>query len=751
MTIKKRLLTILVIVGLSWLSMMLTLTTLTTANEVSKYTSAAKSMQFNGIGHLQPPKTLSLTGVLLIPDSGNDRIMAFDFVTGDLIEENFIVDAAHLDLPINAILSADGERILVADQIKGVVQEYDLFGNYIGVFVSLPGPNSAILSSIHGISLGGPPNNDLLVTVGSGANADAVARFDKSGNYLGNLITNTAGGLDAPFDIYMSGETWLVSAGNSDAIHRYTLTGTYIATLTNVASAPRQIAKTAEGHILVANRSGDEAGILRYRADGVLLNRYDPITITGGHYYGVYELPNGNILTTNDNGVYEIDRNGNLIDTKISGNKINARYIEFVPITITRPGLVYLPLLFKNYCHPFVYNEILPYNLKIIEASAGWRCKALSNDVVVAIIDTGVDLDHPDLQANIVPGKTFVSGTSTPNDDHVDGHGSHVAGIVAGVGNNDNIIGVAPHAKIMPVKVIDSEGKGDISDVADGVIWASNNGARIINMSLGTVSTDGLDALLDALNYAQQKGVLIVAAAGNCGNSSYNKNGCAFQNQPNYPAALPMVIAVASTNAADERSSFSNQNDYVEIAAPGSDIYSADKAGGYMKLSGTSQATPHVAGLAALIWSKYPTLTNEQVRAHIINTAKDLGPLGGDEQFGYGRIDVAVASDTSPPTTVASPPPRVNTLSSTTLLSGGNNGSFVPGELLVKLRPGADLKPILTTFRLNTNKVQIIDTIPEIAVRKLSVPVGQEKVILEKLKAANDVVYVTLNYYVSLQ
>jgi type VII secretion-associated serine protease mycosin len=402
---------------------------------------------------------------------------------------------------------------------------------------------------------------------------------------------------------------------------------------------------------------------------------------------------------------------------------------------------IYLPLIAKNSCGAFPFNEFIPYNLSHINADTAWNC-SLGAGVIVAVIDTGVDLDHPDLQPNLVTGKTFVSGTTSPNDDQ--GHGTHVAGIVAGVGNNGGIIGVAPEASIMPVKVLNSSGTGSIFDVADGISWAVDHGARVLNLSLG--SSQNSSTLTSAVNYAYTKGAFIVAAAGNCGDSTYLLNGCTSQDQPQYPAALSNVMAVASVNAADSQSSFSNEGSYVEIAAPGSDIVSAYAGGGYESISGTSQATPHVAGLAAMIWSQLPALSNEQVRARIQATAQDLGTSGRDTKFGYGLIDVEAALRSSSATALAEIP------GVSIPAAAGGAAAFVAGEVLVKMRSSnVSASSIIEKLDSAAGEIRVAAVLPELEVIKLAVPPGQEQQILADLRSVVEVEFAELNYLVTKQ
>jgi hypothetical protein len=272
-----------------------------------------------------------VTTMLLIPDSTNDRVMSFDAQTGNLINANFIPsDSVHLATPKNAILSPSGNTVLVADQIRDVVQEYSLSGAYIRVFAPASGPNPAILDNIRGITL--RPNGNLLVTVGGGANSNAVAQFDPSGNYIGNFVAAGAGGLVSPFDVYYRSTLgdYLVTGFTSDAIHRYDSNGNYLGNLnTDPINVPEQLDEAANLNVLAASFNPDATdGVYEYLPAGTFVGRYDPPSMT--QYNGVYELPNGNLLVTTNTGVHEITRGGVLVNTKYSG--AGAQYIEFVQI-----------------------------------------------------------------------------------------------------------------------------------------------------------------------------------------------------------------------------------------------------------------------------------------------------------------------------------------------------------------------------------------------------------------------------------
>ncbi len=281
-------------------------------------------------------RALLTTGLLLVPDSTSDRIMALDPITGNVIDPNFVPNTPAVGTGINAILSAGGDSILLSDQTGDVVHEFDLDGNYLGIFAPAGGVNTAILDNMRGISL--RPNGNLLVTVAGGANTNAVAEFDTGGNYLGNFIANAAGGLGSPWDPFGRSSDWLVSgSAGTTGLLRYDLAGAFLNVFAPISTFPEQIAEAGNGNVLVANFSpSSNQGVLEYTAAGVFVGRYAPTELGG--YRGVYELPGGTILTTTGAGVHEIDRSGNLVESKITG--ISGRFIEYVapPITCSTPA-----------------------------------------------------------------------------------------------------------------------------------------------------------------------------------------------------------------------------------------------------------------------------------------------------------------------------------------------------------------------------------------------------------------------------
>jgi len=270
-----------------------------------------------------------------------------------------------------------------------------------------------------------------------------------------------------------------------------------------------------------------------------------------------------------------------------------------------------------------------------IEADWAWNTTIGDPSVLVAVIDTGIDWDHPDLAANYVAlGYDWVNDDTDPMDDN--GHGTHCAGIIAAVINNS--IGVAGLAqvRIMAEKGLDQYGQGYEDDLANAIIHAVDQGADILSNSWGSYGESAL--IHDAVKYAYDSGVLVVAAAGNEATSTKL-----------YPAAYDEVIAVSATDAYDNPAYFTNFGEWVELAAPGVDIYSTYWDNTYMSMSGTSMSTPHVSGVAALIWSQFPNMTRDWVRAQLRYAADDLGAPGFDDYYGYGRINARKAVEQAPP------------------------------------------------------------------------------------------------------
>lgn len=407
-----------------------------------------------------------------------------------------------------------------------------------------------------------------------------------------------------------------------------------------------------------------------------------------------------------------------------------------IATTINNPRGSFMPAIFLpgNGCAPaYPFNETIRFNMANINAPDAWECGITGGGVTIAVVDTGVDLDHVDLVGNMVPGASFVPGVVSADDDN--GHGTHVAGSAAAVGNNGGVIGVAPKANIMPVKALDATGSGFFSWIADGIIWAVDNGADIINLSLG--GPQGSFTIDSALQYAQNAGVLIVAAAGNCGDGANLSIGCSFEDQPWYPAWRAETIAVAAVDSNNVQSYFSTSGSYVELSAPGESIYSTVSGNGYTTFSGTSQAAPHVAGLAALVWANEPTLTLQQVRDRLTSTAVDLGPAGRDNQYGYGLIDAAAALGLPATTASGGPDSAESPLFPAAYAAPAQ---FTPGRVLVRFADGLSAAGVLAGLPGGA-AMQVARVIQPVGVTVLTVPVGSELATVAALQALDTVLF----------
>ncbi len=286
--------------------------------------------------------------------------------------------------------------------------------------------------------------------------------------------------------------------------------------------------------------------------------------------------------------------------------------------------------------------------LTALQAQPAWDISTGNPDLIVAILDTGLATNHPEFAGRILPGHNFVSNNEDPYDDN--GHGTHVTGIASAAGNNGiGIAGISWQTKILPVKVLNAQGAGSTYNFAQGIRWAVDNGARVINISAG--ADFGTDAEHDSIKYARSKGVTIVVAAGNTPDG-----------RPEYPGGYDEVIAVSASSRRDSVAGFSSYGDYVDVAAPGINILSTwvrDRKPDYESESGTSMASPMVAGAAALILSVNPNLTPEQVQLLLQQTADDIGDPGFDQKAGWGRINLLRALQQAPAgPKPGSPPPK---------------------------------------------------------------------------------------------
>ncbi|MCK5219155.1 S8 family peptidase [bacterium] len=299
-----------------------------------------------------------------------------------------------------------------------------------------------------------------------------------------------------------------------------------------------------------------------------------------------------------------------------------------------------------------------------INANFAWSIHKGDSSILVAVVDSGVDLDHPDIKERLIPGITIINqeNYTPPSRSGMDdnGHGTHVAGIIAAMTNNNlGISGCSWDGRIMPIKVLNQAGEGMDADIAAGITWAVDAGARIINLSLGGPLEEGAkppQVLQDAIDYAYGHNCLVIAAAGNSGDTIKH-----------YPAAFPRVLAIAATNPSDQRASYSTFGSDIDMAAPGgsggeafsketgilstywnensriTDFMGGSEAGEYAITAGTSMAAALVSGAAAVIWAYHDEWSVDQIENQLKSTAQDIGPAGADEETGSGRIDLLAA------------------------------------------------------------------------------------------------------------
>lgn len=344
-----------------------------------------------------------------------------------------------------------------------------------------------------------------------------------------------------------------------------------------------------------------------------------------------------------------------------------------LPVERIQPNYVYFLLETPN--DSYFPNQ---WGFNAIHVDKAWDKGKGSTSLKVAIIDSGIDKNHPDLAGHVEKSKPIMAGCY--NDGDSNGHGTHVAGVIGALSNNSTgVSGMNWNVTLLGYCVVAPDGKGSSHAVAQGIRDATDDGAKVINMSLGGPSFPNRDyELTSALDYAASKDVVIVAAAGNCGRyapGEYTDQDMAQcywgGNADKYlPASSPHAISVAGTGPQNERASYSNYGSTVDVAAPGGNPTSgssscsstgsncilstwnrtsscpvAGTATGYCSIAGTSMAAPHVTGLAALIRAAKPSLNRAEVQVILQNNALDLGQAGKDDQFGYGLIDAQKSLD----------------------------------------------------------------------------------------------------------
>ena len=306
--------------------------------------------------------------------------------------------------------------------------------------------------------------------------------------------------------------------------------------------------------------------------------------------------------------------------TSKTATELEQYFIKDRLVEYAEPHYVFLP----NEVNDTFYQKY-QWNLPAIGTEEGWSLTRGSKKIKIAVVDTGVDLDHPDLVRRLTTGYNAIDSSNNPDDDN--GHGSHVAGIIASDTNNGvGMAGITWYNPIIPVKVMGADGTGGSFYVAKGIRWAVDHGANVINLSLGNYQT--CDVLEDSIDYALEKDVVVISAAGNDNT-----------DQPSYPAAYGGVLGVAAVDWDGNRADFSNYGDYIDVAAPGVDIPSTYAKGKYAALSGTSMAAPHVTALAGLIRSINPKLKNSEVVDIITRSAQAMKQPVPNPYLGNGIIN----------------------------------------------------------------------------------------------------------------
>ena len=339
-----------------------------------------------------------------------------------------------------------------------------------------------------------------------------------------------------------------------------------------------------------------------------------------------------------------------------------------------------------------------------IEAPAGWDITKGLNTTTIAVLDTGVNINHPDLKNKLVPGWNVVDNNTDLTD--LNGHGTMMMGIAGAQTNNAlGIAGVGIEPKIMMVRICNNaDGWAYYSDMAEAIIYAADKGVKVESISFG--GSGASSTVQTAIDYAYSKGTFVTASAGNSGS-----------NAPSYPAACNHVVAVGATDSNDQKASWSNWGSWVDVTAPGVAIQTTTSGGGYSTCSGTSPATPHVAGIAALLLARDGNLSPDKLENTIEQNSNDLGSAGKDDIFGWGRINLrravaAVGSPAPTPTPAPGPtatpvptptPPKLGSIAGKVMKA--SNSVPIVGAKIVALQGGKTISQALSlsngTYQLN--------------------------------------------------
>ena len=422
------------------------------------------------------------------------------------------------------------------------------------------------------------------------------------------------------------------------------------------------------------------------------------------------------------------------LDTENSPHRINLN-LEVIDTSL---NYAYLPLALRSYTRSYYPNDPdydSQWAWEMIKAPAAWGYSK-GQGVLIAVLDTGADLDHPDLESKVRTDidYDFVNDDDKADDDH--GHGTHVSGIAAAATNNGiGVAGMGWEAMVLPLKIISYDNKGDTIDLVTAIYYAADNGADVINMSVGGTTNPCCycpASVQAAVDYAYSQGVVLVAASGSSGSSAEM-----------FPANCEHVLGVAATDRHDARAGTSNYGNHVSVAAPGLGIYSTGRNGEYYFGSGTSMATPYVAGMAALLIARYPAYTPDEIASAILDNADDIGPTGWDPYFGCGRINAHRSlsqgkRDDSPFCLQEIGRWAADGIEAST-------APFVPGEIIVFFQPGAKIETTVQQYKSNA------EFLPEIGAWRVLVLPGQERAVLDRLRGNPAVAHVELNYRVFIQ
>ena len=324
-----------------------------------------------------------------------------------------------------------------------------------------------------------------------------------------------------------------------------------------------------------------------------------------------------------------------IVTLRLTDEEIKAAKANPDVVAVEADGLAHaLPaeaLVFEG--QPEVQAETVPLGVQLIKAVPAWGCSR-GRGIKVAVLDTGIDWNHPDLRPNVAGAVSFVPGESAMDGNS---HGTHCAGTIAAVINGQGVVGVAPEASLYGIKVLANNGSGQYSWIIAGINWAIQNRVQIVSMSLGGSAAP--TALETICNAAFNAGVLLIAAAGNAGPPAAGQ-----PTSVGFPGRYRNVVAVSAIDANNVIAPFSSRGPEVEICAHGVQVLSTVPGGGYGTKSGTSMACPHVAGAAAVVWGAHRFATNRQIWDLLGATADNLGNPGWDTLYGYGRVDVDQAA-----------------------------------------------------------------------------------------------------------